>query len=831
MPKKTALKKRNKKFKELEPEDLRWRCDPKIFEFDSTGELMPIEGIIGQERALRALKLGIDLHSPGYNIYIAGLSGTGKATTIKQMLETLSAGCPPLQDYAYVNNFKDDDRPLLLNFAVGKAKLFKMDFSSSINLLKEKIPQALEKEFYTKQRKKLVEEYTSKEQQLLNTFSKKIEPENFSLGQVKVGDFSRPDIFPIIDDKPVPLFQLDEKVKEGRITQQQSEQILKKYNEHQEDLQILFRKGLKISQEFQDKLQNLEKNSIKIVVCGILDNLKEKYDDPKVSSYISQVKEHVLNNIQAFKEVKPEAAASGDGFIIDYFKEYEVNIILDNSETKQCPIIVETSPSYINLFGTIEKVNDGRGGWYTDFTKIKAGSLLRANGGYLVLNVLHLFEEPGVWRMLKRVLTYRKLEIQDTHTFFQLAPSILKPEPIDIDTKIILIGNQFIYAYLSEYEYDFKKIFKVKADFDYEIKSNEKTIVEYARVIKKLIKDENLCEFDRSAIAKLIEISARFAGQKGKLTLRFSKIADVAREANYWACDDGFNVVSAAHVEKAFKYAVERHGLLESKVDNMIKDEMLLIDTTGERIGQINGLAIYGADFYSFGRPARITATISLGSGSIINVEREAGMSGRHYTKGVLIISGYFKEQFGQDIPLSFNANLVFEQSYGMVEGDSASCSEIFALLSTLAELPIKQSVAVTGSLNQKGDVQPIGGVNEKIEGFFDVCRSRGLTGNQGVIIPYQNIKELMLREDIIESVRNGEFHIYPISRVEDGIEILTGVPAGKKLKNGYEPGSVFDLVEKKIKDLYAKSKAVRPANNFFKQGKTANLPAKKKKR
>jgi ATP-dependent Lon protease len=831
MPKKKALKKRNKKFKELKPEDLRWRCDPKIFEFDSTGELMPIEGIIGQERALRALKLGIDLHSPGYNIYIAGLSGTGKATTVKQMLETLSTDCPPLQDYAYVNNFKDDDRPLLLNFAVGKAKLFKLDFSSSINLLKEKIPQTLEKEFYTNQRKKLVEEYTSKEQQLLSTFSKKIEPENFSLGQVKVGEFSRPDIFPIIDDKPVPLFQLDEKVKEGRITQQQSEQILKKYNEHQEDLQILFRKGLKISQEFQDKLQNLEKNSIKIVVCGILDNLKEKYDDPKVSGYISQVEEHVLNNIQAFKGVKPEAAASGDGFIIDYFKEYEVNIVLDNSETKQCPIIVETSPSYINLFGTIEKVNDGRGGWYTDFTKIKAGSLLRANGGYLVLNVLHLFEEPGVWRMLKRVLTYRKLEIQDTHTFFQLAPSILKPEPIDIDTKIILIGNQFIYAYLSEYEYDFKKIFKVKADFDYEIKSNEKTIVEYARVIKKLIKDENLCEFDRSAIAKLIEISARFAGQKGKLTLRFSKIADVAREANYWACDDGFNVVSAAHVEKAFKYAMERHGLLESKVDNMIKDEMLLIDTTGERIGQINGLAIYGADFYSFGRPARITATISLGSGSIINVEREAGMSGRHYTKGVLIISGYFKEQFGQDIPLSFNANLVFEQSYGMVEGDSASCSEIFALLSTLAELPIKQSVAVTGSLNQKGDVQPIGGVNEKIEGFFDVCRSRGLTGNQGVIIPYQNIKELMLREDIIESVRNGEFHIYPISRVEDGIEILTGVPAGKKLKNGYEPGSVFDLVEKKIKDLYAKSKAVRPANNFFKQGKTANLPAKKKKR
>jgi len=831
MPKKTASKKAKIKYKELKPEDLRWRCDPKIFEFDSTQELLPIEGIIGQERALRSLKLGIDLHSPGYNIYIAGLSGTGKATTVKQMLETLSSDFPPLKDYAYVNNFKNEDLPLLLTFPVGKAKLFKQDLNSSINLLKEKIPQALEKEFYTNQRKKLVEEYTSKEQQLLNSFSKKIKPENFSLGQVKIGEFSRPDLFPIIDDKPIPLFQLEEKVKEGRISQEQSNEILKKYNEHQGDLQVLFRKGLKISQEFQEKLSNLEKNSIKIVVCGILDNLKEKYDDPKISDYISQVEENVLNNSHVFKGIKPETAAAPDGFIIDYFKVYEVNIILDNSETKKCPIIDETSPSYINLFGTIEKVNDGRGGWYTDFTKIKAGSLLRANNGYLVLNVMHLFEEPGVWRMLKRVLTYRKLEIQDTHTFFQLAPSILKPEPIEIDTKIILIGNQYIYAYLSEYEYDFKKIFKVKADFDYEIKGNTKTIIEYARVIKKLIKDENLCEFDRSALAALIEISARFAGQKEKLTLRFSKIADVAREANYWALDDGFKVVSAAHVEKAFKYAMERHGLLESKVDDMIKDEMLLIDTTGERVGQINGLAIYGADFYSFARPARITATISLGSGSIINVEREAGMSGRHYTKGVLIISGYFKETFGQDIPLSFNANLVFEQSYGMIEGDSASCSEIFALLSTLSELPIKQSIAVTGSLNQKGDVQPIGGVNEKIEGFFDVCKSRGSTGNQGVIIPFQNIKELMLREDVIELVRNGEFHIYPISRVEEGIEILTGVPASKKLKSGYEPGTVFDRVEKKIKDLYARSKAVKPSNNFLKKGKTATLGAKKKKK
>jgi len=465
------------------------------------------------------------------------------------------------------------------------------------------------------------------------------------------------------------------------------------------------------------------------------------------------------------------------------------------------------------MFGTIEKVNDGKGGWYSDFTKIKAGSLLKANGGYLVLNVYHLFEEPGVWKTLKRVLTYNILEIQDSPSYFQLSATTLKPEPIKIDTKVILIGSQNIYSLLADHEYDFKKMFKVKADFDFEIKRSDKVIHEYARVIKKLIKEENLYEFDKSAIAYILELSARYAGQKNKLTTRFSWVADLAREASFWADDDGFKIVSAAHIEKAFNNAKERHGMLESKISDMIEDNTLLIDVEGERIGQINGLAVYGADYYSFGRPTRITATVSLGSGNIINVEREAGMSGRHYTEGVLIISGYFKETFGQDIPLSFNANLVFEQSYGTVDGDSASCAEIFALLSTLSGRPIKQSIAVTGSLNQKGDVQPIGGVNEKVEGFYDVCRWKGLSGKQGVIIPQLNIKELMLREDIIQAVLERKFHIYAIERVEEGIEILTGIKAGKKIKKGYEPGSVFYLVERKIKELYAKSRAMGKKN------------------
>jgi lon-related putative ATP-dependent protease len=812
------------KHQELKPEDLRWNCDPSIFEFESTGDLEPMEGIIGQERALKAIRVGVDLRSPGYNIFIAGLSGSGKMTTVKRMLEKISSNCPPLYDYAYVNNFKDPDLPLLLTFPIGKARQFKQDLGSAIQILKNRIPQTLDSDHFTERRKRLVQEYNEKEQKLMTDFDQKLKADDFTLVQVKSGDGARPDIYPLIEEKPVPIFQLDEKIKEGKITKDKAKELINKYNELQQDLNVIFKEGLQISQNFEKKILELEKSAVEMVVKSVIDNIHDRHKDEKVADFIEQVENNIMENIQVFKGLSPQGQVTPEGFEIDYFKEYDVNIILDNSESTECPVIVETSPNFTNLFGTIEKVSDGRGGWYSDFTKIKSGSILKANGGYLVLNVLHLFEEPGVWRTLKRVLTYNKLEIQESPNLFQFTSSILKPEPIDIDTKIILIGSDWIYSLLAEREYDFKKMFKIKADFDYEIKRSDKVIVEYARVIKKLIKEEGLCEFDRSAIAQLIEISARFAGQKYKLTTRFSQIADVAREANFWALDDGFNVVSEAHVKKAYELARDRHGLLESKVDDMLHDEMILLDTEGERVGQINGLAVYSTDYYSFGRPTRITATVSLGSGSIINVEREAGMSGRHYNKGVLIISGYFRETFGQEMPLSFNANLVFEQSYGTVDGDSASCAEIFALLSTLADLPLKQYLAVTGSLNQKGDVQPIGGVNEKIEGFFDLCKGRGLNKRQGVVIPVQNVKELMLKEEVVEAVAKGEFHIYPISKVEEGIELVTGVLAGKKSPKGYPPGTVFYLVEKKIRYLYARSKAIRPDGN----NKT---PAKKPRR
>jgi len=797
-----------RKHKELKPEEIRWTCDPDIFKFASTDEIEPMDGILGQERALKALKLGVDLRSPGYNIYIAGLSGTGKASTVKKMLETISSNCPLLYDYAYVNNFKDPDRPTLLIFPRGQVKNFKKELCDSIEMLKSKIPQSLESKNYQEEKKKIVTDFASQQQKLIQPLQEKLKKNHFTLGQVQDGQIVRPELFPVINNKPVPLLQLENLVQKKQLTQKDAEKIVKKYTTYQQSLQSFFKKGLKLSQKFQQKLNELEKSTAKVVVKGVMDNLREQFTDEKIINYFNAVEENILENIQVFKGVKTQGELNEEGFVIDYFKEYEVNIILDNTEAQNCPVIIETSPSYLNLFGTIEKVNDGRGGWYSDFTKIKAGSILRANGGYLVLNVNHLFEEPNVWQTLKRVLTYRTLQIREENKLFQIPTSILQPEPIDINTKIILIGTSYTYSVLANYEDDFKKMFKIKADFDYEIKRTDEVLLEYAKVVKRLIKEEGLHEFDKSAIAKLIEKSARYVGQQDKLTTRFSYIADVAREANFWASDDGFNIVTAAHIEKAYIFAKERHGLSESKITDMINENVILIDTDSEKVGQINGLAVYGSDFYSFGKPTRITASVSIGNGNIINVDREAGMAGKTYKKGVLIISGYFKETFGQNFPLSFNANFVFEQSYGGVDGDSASCAEIFALLSTLSGLPIKQSIAVTGSLNQKGDVQPIGGANEKIEGFFDLCKHRGLTKKQGVIIPIQNVKDLMLKEEVVEALQNKEFHIYAIERIEEGIEILTGVKAGKLNSRGnYESNTVFGLVEKKLMDFHQRTK------------------------
>ena len=783
---------------------LRWKCNPRIFNFTTTSDLEPVEGIVGQEKALAALQLGVKMKSPGYNIYIAGLSGTGKASTVKKILEAMDPDTSGVKDYAYVNNFNDPDSPRLLVFEPGRAKEFRSHMEALIAFLQERIPQLLESEAYTAKRNELIQKYTRMENDIVNQFEGKLKNDNFTLGHIQVEGTPRPEIMPIINEQPVTIFQLDQLVQEGKMTRDAANEIGVKYDVFQQELIEVFKKGMKLNQELRKTVGELERNEIGSLVTAAIGTLKEKYTNQVFLSYLEEVQDSILANLHIFKGHRPEQEQQPEIAAEDYFRDYQVNIILDNSQQKTSPIIVEINPTYTNLFGSIEKTPDGRGGWYADFTRIKAGSLLKANGGFIVINVHHLFEEPGVWRNLKRILTYRKMEIQDSYNYFQLAPSILKPEPIDIDAKVILIGSSYIYSLLSEMEDGFKKTFKVKAEFDYEVDKPGEVMIEYARVIKRLVKEENLLEFDKSAIAYLLELAAQTAGKKEKLTSRFSILSDFAREADYWAREGKSRVVSAKYVKKAYEFARARHALYEEKMAEYIQEGIILISTSGEKVGQINGLAVYGNEVFSFGKPVRLSSSVSIGNGAIVNVEREAGLSGKSHDKGVLIIAGFFREKFGQRMPLSFAATLVFEQSYGMIDGDSASAAELFVLISALSQIPLNQSIAVTGSVNQKGEIQAIGGVNQKIEGFFDLCNSRGLTKEQGVLIPEQNIRDLMLRDDIVEAVKKKQFHIYPMKTIEEGLEILTGIKAGGLLKNGlHEPNTIYARVEDRLKHFY----------------------------
>ncbi|MCF6270737.1 MAG: AAA family ATPase [Melioribacteraceae bacterium] len=815
--------------KKLLPEDLKYIFNPDIANVELTSIQKPILSIIGQERAIKALSLGVELRKQGYNIFITGLSGTGKFTTVQKMLETLQPECSMMYDYAYVNNFEDEDRPILLKFKAGKAIKFKKDMLRSIEFIKTQVAKTFESEPFSKNKEKLITKYHTVQSKLMGAFEEKLTKDSLTLAQIQEGETVHPEIFAVVGEKAFPVQSLNELVTEKVLTKKRVENIKKKYIGYQSELRKVFKEGFKLNNQLKDEIETLEQGAVKKIVTLSLNELKSKFREKGVSVYLNMVANDILNNIEIFNGEKPSEEELESGLIIDYLKEYEVNIILDNSKQKDCPVIVETSPTYQNLFGSIEKYSDGSGGWFSDFTGIKAGSLLRANGGYLILNAADAYSEPEVWKALKRTLYYGKMEIQDKHSSYQASPSVMKPEPIKLETKVILLGSSYTYSVLSTYEDDFNKIFKVKAEFDSEMKRNDRNVEKYVEVLKRLIIKEKLKEFDSSAIVKVLEYSARYVESKNKLTTRFSYIIDLTQEANYWASDGGEEFVTAYHVTQAYESARERHGLYETKFSEMFDDGTMMIDVSGSRVGQINGLAVYGDDRYAFGKPTRITATVALGNGSIINVEREAGLSGSSHNKGVLVITGYLKGKFGKNIPLSFNASLVFEQGYGLIDGDSASITEITALLSAMTEIPIKQSFAITGSVNQKGDIQPIGGVNEKVEGFYDLCKTRGLTGKEGVIIPIQNVQDLMLKDEVVKAVKEKKFSIYAISKVEEALELLMGVKAGKKLASGhYQANTIFGEVEKRLKEMRRKVTPAKQLQNDVPNSKRKNIKRKK---
>jgi lon-related putative ATP-dependent protease len=785
-------------FPELSPDQLRWHCCADLVPVGSSAEAQVCEEIIGQERALRAIQTGLDIKSLGYNIFITGMVGTGRTTTITQLLDQLEKGAKTPDDILYVNNFKYPDEPVLIQLPAGRGKEFVEAMSKLIDVLKTNIPHLLKSPYYTEKRDGVVEAQQKKQRELLQSFEEEVSAQGFSVIQVQMGLFSRPDLIPVIEGQPIPFARLDALVKEKKFPKEALESLREKYEKLSSKLEDIFERLKEIDEETRGLLDAWDEESITPVIKGAIDDVRAKFDLSKIAAYLDEVEKSLSGSLDAFKAQKKDEKEAPQDFL-----EYRVNLLVDNSDQKGAPVVMETNPNYVNLFGSIESTLTRVGISQTDFTMIKAGSFLKANGGYLVVNALDALVEPGVWATLKRTLRNQVFEIQNYLQMYLFSTARLKPEPIKADVKVIMIGDTSIYNLLYFMDEDFKKIFKVKAEFDSEMPKDEASIADYVRFVKKICVEDNLLPLDKEGIGALVEYSTRIAGRQKKLSTRFHIIADVIRESSYWAGKAGRKAAGREDVDKAIAERFERVSLIEDKIQEMIEDGTILIDTQGAVVGQVNGLSVYDMGQFMFGKPARITARTAMGRAGVINIEREAEMSGPTHNKGVLILGGYLRGKYAAKRPMSLTASLAFEQSYGGVDGDSASSTEVYAILSSLAGLPLRQDLAVTGSLNQRGEIQPIGGVNEKIEGFFDVCKAKGLTGTQGVIMPHQNVQNLMLRSDVVAAVKDGRFHVYPVKTIDEGIEILTGVEAGLPDAAGEFPeGTVHRLVDLELQRL-----------------------------
>ena len=787
-------------FAELTPDKLRWKCAAEDLPYETTSTCPPCVEIIGQERALRAIQTGLDIKSLGYNIFITGMVGTGRTTTIKQFLERLEKSDVTPDDILYVNNFRNPDEPSLITLAGGQGKLFKLSLDNLIEMLTVNIPQLLKSKLYSEKKESIVEAQQKKQKDLLQGFEEDVASQGFSVIQIQMGLFVKPDLIPVIEDKPMPFSKLEALAKEKKFDQKDLDKLKKKYDELTERLEEVFGRLREMEEETRTLLKAWDAEAITPLIKGAIAEIKSRFPGQAVLEYLNDAEQNLITNLELFKEQKKEDT---DREMPDAFLPFRVNLLVDNSEAKGAPVVIETNPNYMNLFGSIESTLTRSGLWQTDFTKIKAGSFLKANGGFLVVNALDALIEPGVWGTLKRTLRNQIFEIQNYSPFYLISTTRLKPQSIKCSVKVVMIGDAYIYNLLYFQDDDFKKIFKIKAEFDSETVKTEQTFGEYTRFIRKICDDDKLMSFDKDGVAAILEYGTRIAGRQRKVTTRFHVLADVIREADYWARKDGRSVVSRAQVEKAVVERFERVSLIEDKIQEMIEEGSLMIDTLGRVVGQVNGLSVYDMGQFAFGKPTRITARTAVGRAGVINIEREADLSGSTHNKGVLILGGFLRGKYAQNKPFSLSASLAFEQSYGGVDGDSASSTEVYAILSSLAKLPLRQDIAVTGSLNQKGEIQPIGGVNEKIEGFFDVCRAKGLSGSQGVIIPHQNVQNLMLRQDVVDAVAAAQFHIYPVATIDEGIEILTGVVAGQAKDDGvFEDGTVNELVDKELQRL-----------------------------
>lgn len=794
---------------ELSWQELSWSGPPEGLISGTTATVSAQSEIIGQERAVKAIDRGLAMRSHGYNIFASGINGTGRTVTVTRLLDEFNVGGPIPADQCYVHNFKNVDQPRLISVPAGQGLIFRNQISDLIDSLKKKIPAIFESEEFQAARNEIVNRHMGAQKALFKNFESKVTAQNFMMVQVQVGPFTRPDLAPVIVGNPMKIEQLEALVEEGKFSADELTKLKNTYKDLSQEMEKIFKAARDIDKTIQEDLEKLGKEWVEPLLKDLLTPIREQRQEDSAKTYLDEIETDIMLHLERFRPrlvTAPGQEAAGTPVLLppdpSQLRNYEVNVLIDNSETTKPPVVIETTPTFRNLFGTIERVIDQQGVWYSDYRHIKAGSLLKANGGYLVINSRDLLMEPGGWQTLKRSLRNHVTEIQ-TEPFSFIFNSALKPQSIPIDLKVIMIGDPEIYDLLHWYDEDFRKIFKIKADFDSTMSNNDVNVQKLVGFLARIIQDEGMLPADPSAVEAVAKLAVRWAGRKKKITAQFERIADLVREADHVARNAGLEVISAANVERANRDRIERVSMYEDKVQEYIEDGIIMIDTQGAKVGQINGLSVYSLPEFSFGRPSRITVKTSMGKSGIISIEKEAELSGSSYDKGVLILTGFLRDRFAQNKPLNLTASITFEQSYSGVDGDSASSTELYALMSSLAGVPIDQGTAVTGSVNQHGEVQAIGGVNHKIEGFFKVCKAKGLTGAQGVMIPRSNIGDLALAQEVIDAVKEGSFHIWSVETVDQGIEVVMGIAAGEKDDSGkYPEGTVNYLVDKRLEDL-----------------------------
>ncbi|MGM0409852.1 MAG: Lon protease family protein [Bacillota bacterium] len=783
--------------------DLKDTCNLEDFDFDNTEELKPFrEGIIGQSRAVEAVNFGLNVEKEGYNIFMTGLPGTGKSTYAQKATEEKSKDKEVPPDLCYVFNFDTPEKPKALKLPAGIGSKLKEDMNQLVEELKEEIPAAFEGEEYEEKKKEIMSEYQQKSNKMMEEFEKEIKEEGYMLKNTPQG--------PV----PVPLNEEGEPMEQDEyqnLSDEKKKELREKNSDINQELENIMRKVRKLKTEAQEELKNVEKKIGLSIIEPIIANMKENYDGcEEVTKYLEDVKEDIVENLNKFRNKNedkqqkfpfpmPQNEDNGS-----FFKRYKINLLVNNSDTDGAPVIYETNPTYYNLFGKTEGKSQF-GAITTDFTMIKSGAFHKANGGYLILQARDVLTNPLSWETLKRTLINEEVVVENIGEQYRAVPiKTLKPEAIDIDVKVIMIGNPMTYQILYYYDEEFKKLFKIKADFDVEMKKNKENLKNFASFISQISERENIKQFKKEAVCRIIEYSSRLAGEKDKLSTRFNDIIEVLYEANTWAKMAEHEYVEEEDVKKTLEKKEERSNLTEEKLREMIAKENILVDVKGKEVGQINGLSVIQTGEYSFGRPSRITARSYMGQEGVINIERKADMSGNIHNKGVLILSGYLGEKYAREKPLSLSASLAFEQNYGGIDGDSASLAELLALLSAISEYPLRQDLAITGSMNQKGMAQPIGGVNQKIEGYYKTCKVKGLTGEQGVIIPVQNKENLMLEDEVLDSVKDDEFSIYAVEDIDEAIELMFDRPAEE----------VHKKVNKNLEDLALKAQKFGKEDN-----------------